>query len=149
MLVGGLSPYPPIPLLQGLLGVGCSLPGEMPCHLKLLSMPRDLSWPGSSYLQEMGTVHVQIWDWLRETLEEWCSLVPRPTACICSPSCEDVKKQIATGGPIDRLHTNILCGRHANSTRQPQVQTDPKSLHQSPETGEGFSPFPPVPRVRS
>lgn len=47
------------------------------------------------------------------------------------------------------LHANILCGMHANSTRQPQDQTGPKSLYQSPETAEGFSPCPTVPWVRS
>lgn len=41
---GGLDN--PCPL--GMLGVGCSLPG----HLKLLSIPRDSSWPGSSYSQD-------------------------------------------------------------------------------------------------
>lgn len=55
-------PYPPTLLLQAVL--------EMSYHLKLLSMLMNFSWPDSSYLQEMGTVHAQIWGQLGETLEK-------------------------------------------------------------------------------
>lgn len=110
---------------MGVLGVGCSLPG----HLKLLSMPRNSSWPGCSSPQDCAP---QIRGCLRN--KHWKSAIPR------SPAPPRVHTTLAVE-TLKSRELQIGCTQtpSVGCWKEPQPATGsnkPQILHQSPETAE-------------